>query len=233
MPESFFDLESAGVEALRSFNPNSFSRRFNALSPALRISFKSGEVSFGVVADCVICSCSFVAKLLGAEILLMGSAVGGMNPAYGVGDVVVICDHINFMGVNPLVGPNDERIGPRWPDMIEPYAADLIHLAHEAALNNNVRLHEAVYAGVLGPCLETRAEYRMLRAMGADVVGMSTVPETIAAVHSGLKVLTFAIVTDRCLPDALEPANIESIIAAANSAEPVIGGLVEGVLGQL
>ena len=172
-------------------------------------------------------------KMLGAEILLMGSAVGGLNPAYGVGDVVVVCDQINLMGVNPLVGPNDDRIGPRWPDMIEPYSGELIHLAHEAALENNVRLHEAVYVGVLGPNLETRAEYRMLRTMGADIVGMSTVPETIAAVHCGMKVLTFAIITDRCLPDALEPVNIDAIIGAANKAEPVIGGLVEGVFTRL
>jgi purine-nucleoside phosphorylase len=174
-----------------------------------------------------------VARLLGAEFLLMGSAVGGMNPAYAAGDVVVISDHINLMGLNPLVGPNDDRIGPRWPDMIEPYDHRLIRLAHEAALENRVRLQEAVYAAVTGPCLETRAEYRMLRGMGADVVGMSTVPEAIAAVHCGLRTLVFAIITDRCLPDALEPVDIPAIIAAANRAEPTIGSLVDGVVRRL
>jgi purine-nucleoside phosphorylase len=167
-----------------------------------------------------------LAKLLGAQTLIMGSAVGGMNPDYEVGSLCVLKDHLNFMGVNPLVGPNDDRIGPRWPDMIETYCPRLVSLAREQALKQGLKLHEAIYAGVLGPNLETRAEYRWLRSTGADVVGMSTVPEAIAAVHCGMKTLAFAIVTDRCLPDHLEAANIQKIIAAAQGAEPVLSGLI-------
>jgi purine-nucleoside phosphorylase len=174
-----------------------------------------------------------LAKWLGAGVLLMGSAVGGMHPQYQVGDLCVLGDHLNLMGVNPLVGANDERVGPRWPDMHDAYDARLRALAHAVALERGVRLHEAVYAGVLGPNLETRAEYRWLRSCGADVVGMSTVPETIAAVHCGLRTLAFAIVTDRCLPDALEPCDIQKIIAAANRAEPVLAGLVADLLPRI
>jgi purine-nucleoside phosphorylase len=174
-----------------------------------------------------------LAKLLGAEILVMGSAVGGLDPRQRVGDLVVLEDHLNLMGVNPLVGANDERIGPRWPDMIEPYDRRLRALAQEVALARGERLLEGVYAGVLGPNLETRAEYRWLRSCGADVVGMSTVPEAIAAVHCGLRTLAFAIVTDRCLADALEPVDIARIIAAANGAEPRLSALICGVLDRL
>ena len=174
-----------------------------------------------------------LARLLGAETLIMGSAVGGLNTRYEVGDIAIIDDHINFMGVNPLVGPNNDSFGPRWPDMIEAYWQQGIELAQANALEQNVRLHEAVYAAVLGPNLETRAEYRMLERIGADIVGMSTVPETIAAVHCGLKTIAFAIITDRCLPDCLEPANIEAIIAAANSAEPKLTGLITAMVPQI
>jgi purine-nucleoside phosphorylase len=174
-----------------------------------------------------------LARHLGAKTLIMGSAVGGMNPAHAVGELMVIEDHINFMGINPLVGANDERIGPRWPDMCEVYDRHLLSLAHAEALEQGVRLHQGVYVGVLGPNLETRAEYRMLRHLGADVVGMSTVPEAIAAVHCGLKTLAFAIITDRCLPDALEPADISRIIAAANAAEPVLTRLITGLIAKL
>lgn len=172
-------------------------------------------------------------RWLGAKALLMGSAVGGMHPQYAVGDLTVLGDHLNLMGVNPLVGLNDPAVGPRWPDMCDVYDARLRGLAQAVALERGIRLHEAVYAGVLGPNLETRAEYRWLRACGADVVGMSTVPEAIAAAHCGLRTLAFAIVTDRCLPDALEPANIPKIIAAANAAEPVLAGLVTALLPRL
>jgi purine-nucleoside phosphorylase len=174
-----------------------------------------------------------LAKRLGASVLIMGSAVGGLNPQYAVGDLVVIEDHINFMGVNPLVGENDDRFGPRWPDMINTYDTYLRDLAQQVALSQQVRLHRGVYVGVLGPNLETRAEYRMLRTLGADLVGMSTVPEAVAAVHCGLKTLAFAIVTDRCLPDALEAANVPAIIAAAKGAEPVLTGLIMGILPKL
>lgn len=174
-----------------------------------------------------------VAKYLGAGALVMGSAVGGLNPAYQVGDVAVLCDHINLMGINPLVGRNDDKVGPRWPDMIDTYSNHLRTLARSEALRQQITLHEAVYAGVMGPNLETRAEYRMLRTLGADVVGMSTVPEAIAAVHCGLRCLTFAIITDRCLPDALEAANVQKIIAAAKGAEPKLTKLITALLPKL
>lgn len=174
-----------------------------------------------------------LAKALGAKVLIMGSAVGGLNPGYNVGDITVLADHINLMGVNPLVGPNDDKVGPRWPDMFNTYDAELIDLAGEVALSKKLNLAKAVYVGVLGPNLETRAEYRMLRAMGGDVVGMSTVPEAIAAVHCGLRTLAFAIVTDRCIADALEPANVPKIIAAANGAEPILTGLITAILPKI
>ncbi len=174
-----------------------------------------------------------LAKALGCEVLIMGSAVGGLNPQYAVGDLCVLEDHLNLMGVNPLVGPNDDQVGPRWPDMIDTYDAKLRALAGRIALEQHILLHRAVYAGVLGPNLETRAEYRWLRSTGADVVGMSTVPEAIAAVHCGLRTLAFAIVTDRCLADALEPADVSRIIAAANAAEPVLAGLISAILPRL
>ena len=172
-----------------------------------------------------------LAKLLGAKTLIMGSAVGGLNPQYQVGDLAILEDHINLMGISPLVGPNDDRIGPRWPDMFSTY--ELIALADEVALSKQVHLHKAVYVGVLGPNLETKAEYRMLRNFGGDVVGMSTVPEAIAAVHCGLRTLAFAIITDRCIADALEPANVPKIIAAANGAEPLLTELITAVLAKM
>ena len=174
-----------------------------------------------------------LAKYLGAKTLVMGSAVGGLNPQFQVGDLVVLEDHLNLMGINPLVGPNDDRVGPRWPDMLDTYSAELRSLAHAEALAMGIKLQSAVYAGVLGPNLETRAEYRMLRGLGGDVVGMSTVPEAIAAVHCGIRCLTFAIVTDRCLPDALEAANIAKIIAAAKGAEPILTKLLTKLLPKL
>ncbi len=174
-----------------------------------------------------------LAKRLGASVLIMGSAVGGLDPRYRESDLVVLEDHLNLMGINPLVGPNDDRVGPRWPDMIEPYDKKLRALAIQVALEQKVRLHEAVYVGVLGPNLETRAEYRMLRQLGADVVGMSTVPEAVAAVHCGLRTLAFAIITDRCMADALEPANVPKIIANAKAAEPILTGLITAVIARI
>ena len=174
-----------------------------------------------------------VAQALGVKNLIMASAAGGLNPFYRVGDIVLIDDHINLMGVNPLVGPNDERFGPRWPDMIEPYDKSLQDIAEASALKQSLKLHHGVYAAVLGPNLETRAEYRMLQTLGADLVGMSTVPETIAAVHAGIKTLAFGIVTDLCLPDALEAADVAKIIAAANSAEPKLSDIIIDCLQQM
>jgi purine-nucleoside phosphorylase len=174
-----------------------------------------------------------VLKELGCSVLIVSNAAGGMNPLFSKGDLVVIDDHINLMGVNPLLGPNDDRLGPRFPDMIAPYDRALQDLALRAALEANINAHRGVYVGVVGPNLETRAEYRFLRAIGADVVGMSTVPEVIVAVHAGLRVLGFSIVTDLCLPDALEPARIEDILAVAREAEGKLRTIVRRVLESL
>jgi len=146
---------------------------------------------------------------------------------------VVIEDHINLMGDNPLIGPNDDRLGPRYPDMCAPYDPALIDMALKAALKRGVRCHSGVYAAVAGPNLETRAEYRFLRTIGADMVGMSVVPEVIVAVHAGLRVLGLAVVTDMCLPDALQPANIEDIIKTATAAEPKMSSVIEDVIKTL
>jgi purine-nucleoside phosphorylase len=171
-----------------------------------------------------------VMKELGCRLLIVSNAAGGLNPLYEKGDLIVIEDHINLLGVNPLIGPNDDRLGPRFPDMIEPYDRQLQNLALRVALEENIVAHRGVYVAVTGPNLETRAEYRFLRAIGADVVGMSTIPEVLVAVHAGLKVLGFSIATDMCLPDALEPVRIEEILAVANQAEAKLRTIVKGVL---
>ena len=173
-----------------------------------------------------------VMRALGAELLVVSNACGGMNPHYSQGDIVVIDDHINLMGDNPLIGENDDALGPRFPDMCRPYDPVLIRRALEIARRENFVAHRGVYVGVTGPNLETRAEYRFLRAIGADVVGMSTVPEVLVAVHAGMRVLGLSIVTNVCLPDSLKPANIEEIIATANEAEPKLRKIVLGVLAQ-
>lgn len=174
-----------------------------------------------------------VMHALGAPILVVSNACGGMNPLWAPGDLMLISDHINFLGDNPLIGPNDERLGPRFPDMSAPYDAALRGLAREVARKDGIVLREGVYVAVTGPCLETRAEYRMLRGMGADVVGMSTVPEVIVAVQEGIRALGISIITDQCLPDALEPADITKIIAVAGKAEPSLTKLVTRVLSEL
>ena len=171
-----------------------------------------------------------VMKALGAKLLVVSNACGGMNPYYKCGDIMLIDDHINLLGSNPLIGINDDRLGPRFPDMCEPYDQKLIERALEVARRENIVAHKGVFVAVPGPNLETRAEYRFLRMIGADVVGMSTVPEVIVAVHCGLKTVGFSIVTDMCLPDALEPADVPKIIATANAAEPKLTKLVLGVL---
>lgn len=171
-----------------------------------------------------------VIKALGADLLVVSNAAGGMNPQYKQGDVVVIEDHINLMGINPLVGINDDRLGPRFPDMCEPYDQTLVDKAMEIARKENFVAHKGVYVAVLGPNLETRAEYRFLRGIGADLVGMSTVPEVIVAVHCSMKVLALSIVTDMCLPDALRPGDVEEIIATANAAEPKLTKIVRSVV---
>jgi len=173
-----------------------------------------------------------VMKALGAGTLIVSNACGGMNPRYGLGDIVVIEDHINLMPGNPLIGVNDDTLGPRFPDMSAPYDRRLIDRALEIARHEDFVAHKGVYVAVTGPNLETRAEYRFLRGIGADVVGMSTVPEVIVAVHAGMRVLGLSIVTDLCLPDALEPADINRIIATANNAEPNLRKIVLGVLAK-
>lgn len=169
-------------------------------------------------------------KALGVETLIVSGACGGMNPSYRKGDVAVIQDHINLMGVNPLIGPNDDRIGPRFPDMSQPYDPDLIDRAMKLAARHRTRAHRAVYVAVAGPNLETRAEYRFLRIIGADVVGMSVVPEVITAVHAGLRVFGIAIVTDMCIPDKLKPAKLEDILRVARSAEPKMTRLIKDLI---
>jgi purine-nucleoside phosphorylase len=174
-----------------------------------------------------------VLQALGATTLIVSNACGGMNPLWTAGDLMLISDHINLLGDNPLVGYNDDRLGPRFPDMSAPYDPALRALARAVALEQRLTLREGVYVAVAGPNLETRAEYRMLRALGADVVGMSTVPEVIVAVHGGMRVLGVSIVTDQCLPDALEPASLDRILAVAAGAEPTLTALVRGVLERL
>ncbi len=174
-----------------------------------------------------------VLRALGARTLVVSNVSGGMNPLWSPGELVLIADHINLLGDNPLIGPNWDELGPRFPDMSEPYDVGLQRLAQEVALEKGVRLNRGVYVAVPGPNLETRAEYRMLRAIGADIVGMSTVPEVIVAVHAGMRVLGLSIITDACLPDALQPARIEDILAVANAAEPNLTAIVETVIERM
>jgi purine-nucleoside phosphorylase len=174
-----------------------------------------------------------VMRGLGARTLIVSNACGGMHPLWAPGELVLIADHINLLGDNPLVGANEDALGPRFPDMSAAYDPDLRALARQVAREQQIVLREGVYVAVSGPNLETAAEYRLLRALGADVVGMSTVPEVIVAVHGGMRVLGVSIVTDACLPDALKPANVQEIIATAAKAEPQLTRLVKGVLERL
>lgn len=171
-----------------------------------------------------------VFKELGAQLLIASNAVGGLNPLYRCGDIMVIDDHINLMGDNPLIGINDERLGPRFPDMSAPYDQKLGDYALEIARKENFAAHKGVFVGVAGPNLETRAEYRFLRQIGSDAVGMSTIPEVIVAVHANLRTIALSVITDMCLPDALQEANVEEIIAIANAAEPKLRTIVKGIL---
>lgn len=173
-----------------------------------------------------------VMRALGAEILLISNVSGGMNPQYAPGDLVIIEDHINLLGENPLVGPNDERLGPRYPDMSAPYDRELIELAKRISLEEGIQAHTGVYVALTGPTLETRAEYRFLRFIGADVVGMSTVPEVIVGVHAGFRILGISVVTDECLPDRLKPADIRDIIAVANEAEPKLTRMFKRIVKE-
>jgi purine-nucleoside phosphorylase len=174
-----------------------------------------------------------VMHALGAGTLIVSNACGGMHPLWAPGDLVLLSDHINLLGDNPLIGPNDERLGPRFPDMSAPYDPVLRALTREVAREFGITLREGVYVAVPGPNLETRAEYRMLRNLGADVVGMSTVPEVIVAAHAGMRTIGLSIITDQCLPDALEPADLGRIIATARRAEPSLTRLIGAVVERL
>src|SRR5579875_690325 len=173
-----------------------------------------------------------VLKALGCDTLLVSNACGGMNPQFAKGDLMIIEDHINLLGANPLIGKNDERLGPRFPDMCYPYDRKLLALARRIALEEKIVLHQGVFVAVPGPNLETRAEYRFLRGIGADAVGMSTVPEILVGVHAGLRNVGLSIITDMCLPDALEPADIADIIATANAAEKKLRVLVRRLVQE-
>ena len=174
-----------------------------------------------------------VMQQLGVKTLVVSNACGGLNPLYRRGDVMIMDDHINLLGDNPLVGKNDDRLGPRFPDMSEPYSFRLIELAEKAALELQQKVHRGVYVAVTGPNLETRAEYRFLRTIGADVVGMSTIPENIVARHMGMDVLGMSIITDECFPDALEPVRIEDVLEAAGTAEPLMTNIIKKVIPQI
>lgn len=173
-----------------------------------------------------------VMNAMGAELLVVSNACGGLNPNYRCGDIMLIEDQINLMGDNPLFGINDDRLGPRFPDMCEPYDKSLIERALKVARQKDIVAHQGVFVAVAGPNLETRAEYRFLRGIGSDVVGMSTVPEVIVAVHCGMRTVGFSVVTDMCLADALKPAEVSEIIAIANQAAPKLTQLVVGVLAE-
>jgi len=174
-----------------------------------------------------------VMQLLGVKSLILSNAAGGINPLFDTGDIMVITDHINLTGNNPLIGPNVDEWGPRFPDVSQVYDLRLIALAEEAALENGVRVQKGVYAGLPGPSLETGAEIRFLKTIGADAVGLSTIPEVIAAVHGGMAILAFSAITNMNLPDRLKPARVEEIIAAAERTAPRLQAIIRGVIEKL
>lgn len=174
-----------------------------------------------------------VLKALGTQTLIVSNACGGMNPNFERGEIMLINDHINMLGDNPLIGPNDDELGPRFPDMSDPYTKRLREVAEKVALEKSIKMHEGVYLALSGPTMETKAEYRFLRNIGADVVGMSTVPEVIAAVHMNMEVLGISVITDECFPDALEPVDIDKVLDAAGEAEPKMTQVIMGVLEEL
>ena len=174
-----------------------------------------------------------VMKKLGMETLIVSNAAGGMNPNFVAGDIMLIKDHINFFPGNPLIGPNDNEWGDRFPDMYEVYNREYIKMAKEVALEQNLRLQEGVYVGLTGPCLETAAEYRMFRGFGADAVGMSTVPEVLAAHHQHSKILAFSIITDMGLPDNMHPCSLEDVIGTSSRTEPKLRDLIAGCVERM
>lgn len=174
-----------------------------------------------------------VLHALSADTLFVSNACGGLNPNYSRGDIMLINDHINMLGDNPLIGPNDEELGPRFPDMSQPYTRSLLDLAESVALEQGIKMHQGVFTAMSGPMLETKAEYRFLRLIGADAVGMSTIPEVIAAVHMSMDVLGISAITDECFPDALKPLDIEDVLEAGKIAQPKMTRIIVGVLQQL
>jgi len=174
-----------------------------------------------------------VMKAMGCKAMLVSNACGCVNPLYKAGDLMIMDDHINLLGDNPLIGPNEDKLGPRFPDMSEPYSRRLIGIAENVAMNLGLKVQRGTYVAVSGPNLETRAEYRMLRMMGADVVGMSTVPEVIVANHAGLEAFGISIVTDEGFADCLKPASIEHILKNAAEAEPKMTKIMTGLIERV
>jgi purine-nucleoside phosphorylase len=170
---------------------------------------------------------------LGVKTLLISNAAGGMNPQFRKGDIMFITDHINLLGDNPLIGHNDEELGPRFPDMSEPYNLKLVDLAEQIAIEQKIKTQRGVFLATQGPTLETRAEYRFLRGVGGDVVGMSTVPEAIVARHMEMKVFAVSIITDECFPDALVPVSVEEVIAVARKTEPKLTKIMKELVKKI
>lgn len=174
-----------------------------------------------------------VMKALGIKTLFVSNASGALNPAFKKGDLMIIDDHINLQGENPLIGRNEEAFGPRFPDMSEPYKLKLIEKGLDIAAQHNITCHRGVYVAVTGPSLETRAEYRFLRTIGADAVGMSTVPEVIVANHMRVPVFAISVLTDEGFPETLKPVTVEEIVAVAQEAEPKMTLILKELIAAL
>ncbi len=174
-----------------------------------------------------------VMKKMGVKTLIISNAAGGVNPSYKKGDIMIIKDHINLLGDNPLIGQNEDELGPRFPDMSEPYSQNLIKLSEEIASQKKIKTQTGVFTAMSGPTLETRAEYKFLQKIGTDAVGMSTIPEVIVAVHMSLQVLGFSIITDECDPEKLQVLNLEDVINVATKTEPSLREIIKGVISQL
>ncbi len=173
-----------------------------------------------------------VMQALGVKKLIISNISGGLNPQYRAGDIVLLTDFINFMGDNPLIGYNDERLGTRFPDMMVPFSKKLIRIAEKHAMMHEIRLQRGVYLGLPGPSFETPAEYRMIRQFGADMVGMSSVPEVIVARHAGMEVLGISLISDECFPECLEPMEIEVLLQRAKNGAEIIGRIINSVLAD-